>query len=139
MCPPCRLAVYSISHQICGVCAELIARSALTKRAIPNAELVTDALERNRATQSQIGLSLPQRAENIRGAFRVAHPSRVSGRDVLLLDGVRTTGATASECAGVLKTAGARKIWVATVARRLKSGGTNLDIEPEFETAARAS
>lgn len=100
--------------------AELIARSALKKFALPNAELATDLLERTRATVSQIGLTRPQRAENIRGAFRVKHLSRVEGRQVLLVDDVLTTGTTANECARVLLKAGAETVWVATVARTLK-------------------
>lgn len=100
--------------------AELIARAALKKNAFPNAELATDLLERTRATVSQIGLTRPQRAENIRGAFRVKHLSRVEGRQVVLVDDVLTTGTTANECARILCKAGAERVWVATVARTLK-------------------
>jgi ComF family protein len=103
--------------------AELIARAALKMDALPAAELVTDVLERTRPTVSQIGLTRPQRVENIRGAFRVRHPSRVSGRDVILVDDVLTTGTTVSECARILRKAGAEKVWVATVARTLKESG----------------
>lgn len=117
--------------------AELIARKALKELALPGADLTTDVLERRRDTVSQIGLTRSQRGENIRGAFRVAHPSRVSGRDVLLVDDALTTGTTASECARVLRKAGAKQVWVATVARTLKTSGASFEIEPEF--AAQAS
>jgi len=117
--------------------AESLARAALKKA--PGAELLTDVLERHRATASQIGLTRSQRAENIRGAFLVAHPTKVAGRDVLLIDDVMTTGITASECARVLRKAGAREVWVATVARTLKHSTTRFETEPRFETAAAAS
>jgi len=100
--------------------AELIARKAL-KRLNPNHfQLATNVLERTRQPVSQIGLTRPQRVENLRGALRVAHLSRIKGRDVLLVDDVMTTGTTASECARVLRKAGAQNVWVATVARTLK-------------------
>jgi ComF family protein len=99
--------------------AELIARAAL-KRAAFGCELRVDVLERTRPTTSQIGLTRPQRIENIRGAFRIPHLNRVEGREILLVDDVLTTGTTASECARILRKAGAERVWVATVARTLK-------------------
>ena len=119
--------------------AELICRAALKKLALPNLQLQRDLLERRRATVSQIGLTRPQCAENIRGAFRVVHLNRVEGRDILI-DDVLTTGTTASECARILRKAGGKNVWVATVARTLKTAGANIEseIEPEFE-AAQAS
>ena len=110
---------------------------------VPNAELATNSLVRQRATVSQIGLTRPQRAENIRGAFRVQHPENITGRSILLIDDVLTTGTTASECARVLRKAGAKTVWVATVARTLKNSamktGMNVAADPEFEIVERAS
>lgn len=81
-----------------------------------------DVLARTRATKSQTGLTRPQRKANVRGAFKAKNAAKIAGREVLLLDDVFTTGTTVAECARVLKRAGAKKVWVATVARVLKDG-----------------
>jgi ComF family protein len=99
--------------------AEIIARAALRLRSHARLKLSLRILERRRATQSQIGLSSHQRRENLRGAFSVSDQD-VKDREVLLIDDVFTTGTTVSECARVLRRAGASKVWVATVARTLK-------------------
>jgi ComF family protein len=75
------------------------------------------ALRRVRDTESQFGLTASGRRRNLRGAFVVADPTVIAGREVLLVDDIYTTGATARECARVLRQAGAEKVWVATVAR----------------------
>lgn len=102
--------------------SELIARAAVKlKSASSRFELSPAALERRRETNSQIGLSRHQRRENIRGAFVVAKPEEVAGRTDLVVDDVFTTGTTVSECARILRRAGASKVFVATVARTLKT------------------
>ena len=100
--------------------AELIAHTALKAMPHKRLELGTNVLQRVKPTVSQIGLTRHQRRENLRGAFKVAHLSKVSGRHVLLVDDVMTTGTTAAECARVLRRAQATNVWVATVARTLK-------------------
>jgi predicted amidophosphoribosyltransferase len=82
--------------------------------------LDTSVLARTRETASQTGLSRRQRRVNVRGAFAVTSPGRVKGRSVLIVDDVMTTGTTAAECARVLRRAGAKEIFVATVARATK-------------------
>jgi ComF family protein len=119
--------------------AELIVRKALKKFDEKRFELTTNVLERTRPTVSQIGLTRPQRIENLRGAFRVAHLSRVRDRDVLLVDDVMTTGTTASECARVLRKAGAQNVYVATVARTLKQDHTGLAMKFSASTGEDAS
>jgi ComF family protein len=80
-------------------------------------QLAARVLQRSRATQSQAGLSLSERRRNLRGAFFVSDADAVRGRDVLLIDDIYTTGATARACSWVLKRAGAASVWVATAAR----------------------
>lgn len=118
--------------------AELIARQAMRRSILSNGKLAADILARVRPTESQIGLTRPQRTGNIRGAFQVVHPSKVAGQTILLVDDVLTTGTTASECARVLKKAGAQKVWVATVARTLKIA-TGVEPQLQFVSAAQAS
>jgi len=89
-------------------------------------KLNTRVLTRRRATQSQTGLTRHQRRQNVRGAFVVSRPEKIQKREVLLIDDVFTTGTTLSECARVLRRAGASKVWVATVARTLKAGAEPL-------------
>jgi ComF family protein len=79
--------------------------------------LDTTILERTKDTRALFTLAPHQRRAGLRGAFRVANPAAVQDREVLLLDDILTTGATARECSRVLLRAGATKVWVATVAR----------------------
>lgn len=73
-------------------------------------------LRRTREGAPQAGLPLSLRAANARGSFAVS-PGRGIPREILLLDDVYTSGATAGECARALKRAGAEHILVLTVAR----------------------
>lgn len=64
-------------------------------------------LRRTRWTQPQTHLSRQARIENVRGAFATVRGVDISGKRVLLVDDVLTTGATASEASRVLGKAGA--------------------------------
>jgi ComF family protein len=109
--------------------SELIGRHAV-KLGAESGRLVLHSrvLERRRETQSQIGLTPHQRRENLRGAFAVARPEEIAGREILLIDDVFTTGTTVSECARVLRRAGASKVFVATVARTLEDDVKGIDL-----------
>ena len=74
-------------------------------------------LARVRSTPPQTARDRTQRARNVSNAFAVRRPARVAGRRILLVDDVMTTGATADECARVLRAAGARRVDVLTLAR----------------------
>jgi len=71
------------------------------------------------ATPPQTAQDLDSRRRNVHNAFAVRYPERVAGLKVLLIDDVFTTGATANECARVLRAAGAHIVDVLTVARAL--------------------
>ena len=77
------------------------------------------AMQRIRWTEPQINLSAAERRDNVKGAFAVADPAQVAGRNVVLVDDVLTTGSTVQECARVLKKAGAGHVLVVTAARAL--------------------
>jgi ComF family protein len=75
-------------------------------------------LKRARATQRQATLSREDRLKNLKGAFAARNPDKISGKKILLVDDVLTTGATLHACAEALQQAGAAKIVVFTLARR---------------------
>lgn len=77
-----------------------------------------NALSRARETRSQVGLSAGERQENVKNAFR-ADAKKVSGRTVLLMDDISTTGATLSSAAEALRSSGVREVYAVTIARAL--------------------
>lgn len=76
-----------------------------------------ELLRRIRGGPSQVGLTLAQRVENVRGAFAMRPGVTLREARLLLVDDVATSGATMMECARVLRRAGAAKVFVAIIAR----------------------
>ena len=96
---------------------ELLARSVgreLGMEPVP----VLKKIRHNRP-QSSLGSDAVRRA-NVLGAYRLKDPERILGKKVLLLDDILTTGATVSECARVIRTAGAKEVHCAAVAAARK-------------------
>lgn len=84
---------------------------------------VCPALARVRRTPSQTRLHADGRAGNVAGAFLVTPAGRTLRTEtVLLVDDVRTTGATLDACAAALKATGVRRVYALTAARVEKSG-----------------
>lgn len=99
--------------------AQLLARVAVAAAAPSRARLIPDLLQRRRWTGSQGGLGARERHDNVRQAFAL-HPrwaGEITGKSILLVDDVLTTGATIDACARVLQRGGARHVDVLTLAR----------------------
>lgn len=80
-----------------------------------------DVLARTGRPRRQSELDEEARRENVKGTFVVRKGEFVQGRTVLVIDDVMTTGSTLSECARVLKLAGASRVWCLTLARSIRS------------------
>jgi len=76
-------------------------------------------LVRIRETIPQTGLGRRQREANVDGAFKIRDPAAITGKSVLLVDDVYTTGATVAACTNVLLKNGALKVDVLTLARAM--------------------
>jgi ComF family protein len=77
-----------------------------------------DALWKTRETRSQVGLTAVQRSANVQDAYQ-ADTKIVKQRNILLMDDVATTGSTISACTQALLSAGAKEVYVLTIARAL--------------------
>lgn len=110
-----------------------LSRRRLRKRGYDQAELLARLVSENRGEscarllkklrdnppQSKTG-SAEKRRANAAGAYACIKPELVKGKRLLLIDDIVTTGATFSECAGVLKAAGAAEVICAAAARSMR-------------------
>ena len=92
---------------------ELIAQAVGKELGI--APVATLKKRRNNPPQSGIRDAARRRA-NVFGVYQVLDPQQISGKRILLLDDIMTTGATAGECARMLLTDGAKEVYCAAVA-----------------------
>lgn len=76
-----------------------------------------NAVVRTKSTRTQTGFSIQRRMDNLQGAFQINTPSCFTGRMVIVIDDVFTTGATTFEIAQTLLDAGSAKIIILTVAQ----------------------
>ncbi len=79
-------------------------------------DLFADTLYKVRHTAKQDSLSRSERRKNLKGCFALKAGAEVKGRKILLIDDIKTTGATLNECAKVLKRHGALRVTGLTLA-----------------------
>lgn len=77
---------------------------------------LSNAMYQTKHISKQSSLTFNARLKNVQGAFAVKKKSAIKNKTVLLIDDVRTSGATLNECASVLKEAGAFRVYSATIA-----------------------
>lgn len=95
--------------------ARLLAESVCAKLGGDNAAVRTLRKCRDASPQSRQA-TLAKRRSNILGAYEPASVD-ISGKRIILIDDILTTGSTVSECARILKSAGAEKVFVVTIAK----------------------
>ncbi|MCA9915023.1 MAG: ComF family protein, partial [Anaerolineae bacterium] len=91
--------------------AEQIAIHAAQAAGIP---CVAAASQRVRFTETQVGLNRHERLQNVTESF-ASDASLVQGKTILIVDDVKTTGATLAACAQPMLNAGAKSIYALTV------------------------
>jgi ComF family protein len=103
--------------------AALLAREVSRLTGVP---VIDDALVRKRHTPPQVGLRRAERRSNLAGAFSINAEGamKLAGHRVVVIDDVRTTGATLNACAHILRKAGVTRIDVLTFS--LVTGGEDL-------------
>lgn len=93
--------------------SELIARGAGMMSGITYHRLLAE----NRNRTAQRNLNYNERFVNVIDRYKTVNNNKISGRSILLVDDVFTTGATINECSRVLLAAGASKVYALTVVR----------------------
>ncbi|MFC1570249.1 ComF family protein [Candidatus Omnitrophota bacterium] len=96
--------------------AELISRLVSKTMSLPS---ISTILLKARDTKPQMSLDRRKRTENLKNSFVVADRLSVTGKAILLVDDIITTGATLDMCASQLLSAGARSVDAFTLARTL--------------------
>lgn len=99
--------------------ARLLATSLSASSGIPVVD--AGAFVRSVDTPHQTGLPSAQRRRNLAGAFSVRASDAFSGKRVLLVDDVMTSGSTVAECARTLRSGGACSVAIVTVSRALST------------------
>ncbi len=91
--------------------AERLAKIVSKRTSLP----MVSILRRASGRRHQVGLSYTERMKNVRGAFAVRRGVSLRDARLLVIDDVKTTGATINEVAKVLREAGAAEVYAAVV------------------------
>ena len=84
-----------------------------------NLPVIEDCLIRVKQAQPQVrAVDVEERRRNVAGAF-ACRDEKVSGKQIILVDDVCTSGATLESCAETLKNKGATSVWGLTLAREI--------------------
>ena len=98
--------------------AALLAKNIAT---LNDKKLILDLLVRTKNNKPQASLSQKMRQKNVAGIFKIKEKylAKIKGKNILLIDDVITTGATAESCAKELKKASVNKVYVLTLAKTI--------------------
>ncbi len=92
--------------------SELLAQAFSEKSGLP----ILDCLVKVKETNRQVTLNKENRIKNIKDAFKVINRKQIKDKNILILDDVSTTGATAQAIAECLKKANAKAVYLLTIA-----------------------
>jgi len=98
--------------------ALLLAEELSRRTGIP---VLKTILKKKKPTLPQVNLSGAEREKGLKGVFYVTEREKLSGKSVLLIDDVYTTGATVNECSKGLLKGGAERVDVLTLAHAIKT------------------
>lgn len=92
----------------------LIAKEIALKEKI---KLKKDIIIKTQNNSAQSKLNKEDRTENVKNVYKVTNNKETINKKILLVDDIFTTGATANECSRMLKSSGAKKIDILTIAK----------------------
>ena len=90
---------------------------AIELEKLTNIRFLKDVLIKIKDTPPQSSLDLKKRKNNVKGAFHVKNSFYIYRKNILLIDDIYTSGSTVLECSKILKKAGAKEIFVFTLAQ----------------------
>lgn len=106
-----------------GFNQSLLLAKNISKQITPHLELeILEILERKKCNSPQMKIkNYQERLQNVQGIFALKENidcKKIENKKILLIDDITTTGATLQECARILKTAGAKKVYAVVIARQ---------------------